>query len=82
MITASTVKVWRSSEKGRRYFSRRAAIHAEAKAIIFARYHREEAEHVEGRMTYPGWSIAYDEPERYAKMLRRLKRLIDRKTEK
>lgn len=75
-IKIQTAKVYFSPTKNRRYLSRLAAIKAEAKAIIFARYPSERPEHIEGRMTYPGYSIAYDEPERYQKMLRRMCRIV------
>ncbi|MEB6632758.1 hypothetical protein [Kluyvera cryocrescens] len=78
MITSTTATVWHSSIKGRRYFSRRAAINAEVISIIYKLYPAERSEHENGMMTYPGYDIQYDEPERYAKLYRRIKRLVER----
>lgn len=83
MITKTTATVWHSSAKGRRYFSRSAAIRAEARSIIYKLYPSEGRESDEyGRTTYPGYDIQYDEPERYAKLYRRIKRLVERKMKK
>ncbi|QKJ17330.1 hypothetical protein [Yersinia kristensenii] len=83
MVTAETTKVWRSPTKGRRYLTRKGAIHAEAKAKIMQRYPVEKCEYSDiGYMTYPGYHFPSSEPERYEKMLRRLKRIIDEATER
>lgn len=80
MITSTTANVWRSSVKGRRYFSRSSAIKAEVRGIIYKLYPIERSESDEfGRITYPGYDIQYEEPERYAKLYRRIKRLVERK---
>lgn len=76
MIAKQETVVWFSPAKGRRYFTKAAAIHAEAKAKILERYPTERPESEQGRQTYPGWHFPSDDPERYGKMLRRLKRLI------
>jgi len=80
-VTIQTAKVWYSPTKRRRYFSRSSAIHAEAKALILIRYPTEKPEHEQGRMTYPGYHFPSDEPEKYGRMLRRLKRIISKHIE-
>lgn len=84
MITATTAKVWHSSEKGRRYLSRSKAIEAEARIIINRKYpvEHEHYDYERGGLVSPGWSLETDDPKRYAKMLRRMKRLIDKNTER
>lgn len=83
MITTTTATVWHSSAKGRRYFTRHAAIRAEVRSIIYKLYPSESLESDEyGRTTYPGYDIQYDEPERYAKLYRRIKRLVEQKMNK
>lgn len=82
MITATTKKVWYSSSRGRHFLSRRSAIRAEAHAKIFDRYPYERPDYENGFLTYPGYSIQHDEPERYQKLLRRMMRIIDKHTER
>lgn len=82
VITATTVTVYHSSEKGRRYLSRRAAISAEVRHIIYRLYPVEQAEFDGVGMTYPGYDIAQDDPDRYSKLHRRIKRLVERSMEK
>ena len=80
MITATTTTVWYSSEKGRRYLTRRAAINAEVRQIIYRRYPVEHAEYDNIGMTHPGYDIARDDPARYSKLYRRIKRIVERGT--
>lgn len=82
MITSTTTTVWHSSVKGRRYFSRRAAVEAEVRSIIYKLFPTERADYDNGIQVYPGYDIKYDEPERYAKLHRRIKRLVERSMEK
>lgn len=82
MITSTTATVWHSSVKGRRYLSRRGAVEAEVRAIIYKLYPPENPEFDNIGMTYPGYDIRQDEPERYAKLYRRIKRLVERSMEK
>lgn len=81
MITSTTATVWHSSIKGRRYLSRRAAIDAETRAIIYRLYPPEKPEFDNVGMTYPGYDIKHDDHERYEKLHRRIKRLIERSAE-
>ncbi|WP_261412066.1 hypothetical protein [Serratia quinivorans] len=81
MIKQMTATVWFSPAKGRRYLSKNAAIHAETKAKIFARYPSESPDYHNGHLTYQGWNIADDEPERYRKIYRRLRRLVAKSIE-
>ncbi len=81
VVKQMTATVWFSPVKGRRYLSKSAAIRAETRAKIFDRYPIESAEYDSVGMTYPGWSIEVDEPERYSKMYRRLRRLVAKSIE-
>ncbi len=78
MITSTTTTVWHSSAKGRRYFTRRAAVEAEVRTIIYKLYPPEKPEFDNIGMTYPGYDIKHDDPDRYAKLFRRIKRLVER----
>lgn len=82
MVTVTTKKVWFSPARGRHFLTRRAAIRAEAHAKIFDRYPYERPDYDNGFLTFPGYSIQHDEPERYQKMLRRMMRIIDKSTER
>ena len=73
MIEEQQATVFYAPTRGRRYFSRRAAVKGEANAKIFDRYPIEPFESDTGHH----YDIRYDEPERYEKMLRRLSRLIN-----
>lgn len=59
--------------------SKAGAINAETRAIIMAKHPFER-----GCMDYncgcgdPGWNIEHDKPDRYAKMFRRLRRIVAR----
>lgn len=78
MITSTTTTVWHSSAKGRRYLTRRAAVEAEVRTIIYKLYPPEKPEFDNIGMTYPGYDIKNDDPDRYAKLFRRIKRLVER----
>lgn len=82
MIDMKVRKVWFSPARGRHFLTRRAAIRAEAHAKIIERYPPERPDYENGFLTYPGYHIKHDEPERYNTMLRRLMRLIDKCTPK
>lgn len=75
-INKQIAEVYFSPSAGRRYLTKRAAIQAEARAIILAKYPKERADYEDGRMTYPGWSLKTDEPERYEKLLKRIARIL------
>ncbi|WP_210502014.1 hypothetical protein [Pantoea ananatis] len=77
-VQSQQTKVWYSPTKRRRYFSRYAAVHAEAKAKILNRYPTEKPEYDNGFLTYPGFHFPSEEPEKFAKMMRRLKRMINK----
>jgi hypothetical protein len=68
MITQTMTTVWHAPTRGRRYFSKKAAVNAEAKAIIYKRYPIEQFEQDTGNF----FDFATDEPARYGKMHRRL----------
>ena len=77
MIIKQTAAVYCAPTRGRRYFSKSAAIKAEAQAIILKKYPAEQAcKDFACGCGDPGWHIAYDEPERYATMHRRMCRII------
>ncbi|HCD6065346.1 TPA: hypothetical protein NDT40_002795 [Klebsiella oxytoca] len=77
-IEIKTATVYYSTAKKRRYLSKRGAINAEARSIIYARYPYEKPDYENGMLTYPGYCIEADEPERYQKMHRRLSKIIER----
>ena len=72
MIEVQTAKIYYAPIRGRRYFSKFAAIHAETTAIILKKYPIEHFESDTGAC----YDIRFDDEERYAKMYRRLKRLM------
>jgi hypothetical protein len=77
MIQAKTITAYFAPTKGKTYITKAGAIKAETHAIIMRRHPWEGADHDdEGRCTYRGWHIQYDEPERYDKMFRRLRRIV------
>jgi hypothetical protein len=79
MITKQDAVVFYAPTAGRRYFTKPAAINAEAKAKINKKYPAEEYETDEnGNMTYGGFH--WSEMERADVMLRRLSRIIKRCT--
>ncbi|QTZ83134.1 hypothetical protein [Salmonella phage vB_SalP_ABTNLsp11242] len=82
MVTVAIRKVWFSPSRGRHFLTRRAAVRAEAHAKILAKYPIEKTYYENGGLCDPGYSIQFDEPERYKKMLRRMMKIIDKNTEK
>lgn len=72
-VTTEVVKVYYSPTRNRRYFSKEAAIKAEAKARIFKKYPSEPYESDTG---YAGYNIWDDRPEFYRRALRFLSYLI------
>lgn len=72
-VTTEVVKVYYSPTRNRRYFSKEAAIKAEAKARIFKKYPSEPYESDTG---YAGYNIWDDRPEFYQRALRFLCYLI------
>lgn len=72
-VTTEVVKVYYSPTRNRRYFSKEAAIKAEAKARIFKKYPSEKPESDTG---YAGYNIWDDRPEFYHRALRFLCYLI------
>lgn len=72
-ITTEVVKVYYSPTRNRRYFSKEAAIKAEAKARIFKKYPSEPYESDTG---YAGYNIWDDRPDFYQRALRFLSYLI------
>lgn len=72
-IQEMTVRVYYSPTRNRRYFSKEAAIKAEAKARIFKKYPSEKPESDTG---YAGYNIWADRPEFYQRALRFLSYLI------
>ena len=74
MIEKQQATVFYAPKAGRRYFTKSAAIKAEAKAIIYAKYPRESFEPDTGY----SFDIETDCPKRYAIMFRRMCRLVKR----
>jgi len=68
MIEEQTAKVYYAPTRKRRYFSKNAAINAEAAAIIYKKYPSEKYESDTGH----SYNIKFDEPGRYGTMHRRL----------
>lgn len=75
----STVKTiaYYAPTKGRRYFSKSAAIKAEARAIILKRYPNENFE----RDTGHSFDMRINEPEKYEVMFRRMCRIVKNATD-
>jgi len=79
MISIEQATVYRSSLRGRRYFSKGAAIKAEARSLIKDRYPTEESESDDrGQMTYAGFH--WTDLKHSEKLYRRVCRLITNKT--
>lgn len=71
MIEARTKKIYWSSLKKRHYMSKHSVIHAETRTIILKRYPPvclNEFNEFE--------DIRYDEPERYARMYKKLRYIV------
>lgn len=79
MIERQQPIVYFAPTKGRRYFSKQAAIRAEAKAIINKHFPPEIpspcGEHC-GWCNDPGWSLEVDQPERFKRFFDKLKRAL------
>lgn len=84
MITQTTAIVYYAPTKGRRYFSKSAAIHAEARAIIKKHYPDEKGcSGICVGCEYPGcgdlgWSLEEAQPDRYARYYRMLASALGR----
>lgn len=77
MIERREAIVYYAPTAKRRYLTRRAAVSAEARAIIKDKYPNEDTEHDDsGRCTYPGW--CWRELNRSEVLHRRLCRLINK----
>lgn len=78
-IAVTHALVYRAPTAGRRYLTKAAAINAETRAIIKARYPDEDAPtDTQGQQIGTAWSLEYDEPKRWAKLYRRLRRQVAR----
>ena len=78
IIKKQQATVWYSPSRGKRYLTKRAAISAEATALIYKRHPIEPPEHGGFPGCYSGYDIKYDEPYRYSILHRRVKRLISK----
>jgi len=78
-IFAEAIVVYRSTERGRRFISRRAAIKAEAIALIKKKHPTERADYTDGYCTDPGFH--WTELNRSKVLLRRVMRLVDKSTQ-
>lgn len=77
MISVDKATVYRAPTAGRRYFTKRAAINAEARALIFKKYPIEGGPFIGHEGPDDDYiNIEQHEPDRFATMLRRMKRLI------
>lgn len=82
MITKTTATVYYAPTKGRRYFSKSAAIRAEARAII--KKHCPDEPSCQCTPEYcgmcgdPGWSLEEAFPDRHARYMRMLTRALGR----
>ena len=79
-ICRKVAEVWYSPGANRRYFTKQAAINAEAEAIIRRKYPTEHAEHDEGRIISPGWW--WRDLENSDKLFRRVRRLVKAEAKK
>lgn len=80
MITKTTATIYYAPTKGRRYFSKQAAIRAEARAIIekhvpSVRPCRCSPEYC-GMCRDPGWYLEQAQPERHARYMRMLTKAL------
>lgn len=80
MIERDQAIVYYAPTKGRRYFSKAAAIKAESRAIIKKYFPDERACSCSpdwcGMCGYGGWSLEVDEPERFARYNRMLTKAL------
>ena len=72
MIEERTKRVWFSPAANKHYFTKRAAIHAQARSLVEAKYPSEPYE----RDTGAGWS--WREDDRLCKLVERLYRRMNR----
>ena len=77
-IVKKTREVFFAPTRGRCYFTKAAAVRAEAAAIIAKRYPSDLPEHEDGYMTYPGFN--WREIPRSDVMFRRLCQIISKNT--
>lgn len=75
MITIEKRTVYRSTARGRSFLTKRAAIRAEADALIRKKYPTEKHEQENGYTTSPGWH--WHELPRSEVLLRRLMRKLE-----
>jgi hypothetical protein len=66
--------VYKAPTRGRCYLTARSAAQAEARAMLDAKYPKEEAEYEHGMMYYPGYHWSSDE--RLVRVHKRLARQI------
>lgn len=77
MIKTKIITAYFAPTKGKTYITKAGAIKAETNAIIMRKHLWEGADYDdEGRCTYGGWNIQYDDVARYKKMFRRLRRIV------
>lgn len=76
MIIRESAVVYRSTRSGRRFFTRRAAVAAEASAIIQSKYPTERQESDSIGITNRGWH--WREDDRLCRVFNRLSRVISR----
>ena len=72
MIEQQQATAYYSPSAGRRFFTKKGALDAETAARIYKKHPKTPFDPDTGE----GYSIKFDEPERYAKMFRRLRRII------
>lgn len=73
MIEARTKKIYWSSLNKRHYMSKHSVIHAETRGIILNKYPRYRGDIDDG---FHFEDIRYDEPERYARMYKKLRYIV------
>jgi hypothetical protein len=73
-VRGQAATVWFAPTARRRFLTKRAAIAAEARALIEARHPRERQESDERGITYPGWS--WRELPRSDVLYRRVSRMV------
>ncbi|MDB1108116.1 hypothetical protein [Pseudomonas extremaustralis] len=76
-IQTKTVTAYYAPVKGKTYLTKMGAIHAETRAIIMKKYPIERG-CISCDCGDTGYHIEYDEPARYGKMYRRLRRAVAR----
>lgn len=76
MIQVKTITAYFAPTKGKTYITKANAIKAETRAIILNKHPIEKACYDSNCCGDPGYHIEYDEPERYKKMFRRLRRIV------